>query len=514
MERGLQARPAAKRQRPRLVSTGSAPGSAKTGPGAELLAATVLVAAAYFVPRGVSWNADTHMYLTASIVDRGTLNIDPFAQFTGDLASANGHFFADKAPGLSLIAIPVYLLLKFSLLGGHSLTSLYTLPEPQRIDFLVRYLLALVYAGVPTAALTVMLYRFLPRMGLSALWSALVALSYGLATPARAFADEFFSHQLAAALLFGAFLLLYRARHGEPHARYAIVAGLLLGWSVISEYPTVLIALALGIYALSTPRCGKVMAMLVALGAAPALLIGALYNALAFGGPLGTGYSHLAGPEVFRTGQGQGLLGVTLPHLDAIWQTTFGPYRGLLLISPVLLLAVPGFVALLRIEAWKSETRLWLAIVVVYGLFTVSYFAWDGGYSLGPRDFLPALPFLMLPIGALLATAHSRLWRRLFVALAGCSFLIVNLATAVGPLASPAYSSPLTQWTLPQILAGRLDNNWGMLFGLPGLVALAPLCLLLSALAALYWREIGKHATLAAPGPEQVAEASVVAARP
>jgi hypothetical protein len=459
----------------------------------------VLVAAAYFVPRGISWNADTHLFLTASIVDRGALNIDPLAAFTGDVAAAHGHFYADKAPGLSLLATPVYLLLKYALLGGHPLTSLYAVPEPQRIDFLVRYLLALVYAGVPTAIVTVLLYRFLPRLGVGAHWSAAVALAYGLATPARTFAGEFFSHQLAAALLFGAFVLLYRARQGELDARWAALAGLLLGTAVITEYPTALIALALGIYALTAPATGRRLVWFAGLGAVPPLLVGALYNTLAFGGPLSTGYSHLAGPEAFRTGQAQGFLGITLPHLDALWQTTFGPYRGLFLLAPVLLLAAPGFVALWRLPQWRAEARLVLAVVTVYGLFTISYFAWDGGYSLGPRDFLPALPFLVLPIGALLSPGRDPRWHWAFGALALCSALVVNLATAVGPLVAPSYSSPLTQWVLPQLAAGRLDNNWGLLFRLPGLLQLLPLCLALGGLGLLYWRHTDGHAILAAP---------------
>jgi hypothetical protein len=474
----------------------SAPGAERDGGG--LLMAMVLVAAAYFVPRGISWNADTHLFLTASLVDRGALNIDPLAAFTGDVAAAHGHFYADKAPGLSLLATPVYLLLKYTLLGGHPFTSLYAVPEEQSIDFLVRYLLALVYAGVPTAIVAVLLYRFLPRLGLSVHWSAAVALAFGLATPARAFAGEFFSHQLAAALLFGAFVLLYRLRQGELDARWAAVAGLLLGTAIITEYPTALIALALGIYALMAPDIGRRLALFAGLGAVPPLLVGALYNALAFGGPLSTGYSHLAGSEVFRTGQAQGFLGITLPHLDGLWQTTFGPYRGLFLLAPVLLLAVPGFAVLQRMARWRAEARLSLAIVVAYGLFTVSYFAWDGGYSLGPRDFLPALPFLMLPIGALLVPSADARWRWAFGALAVCSALVINLATAVGPLVAPSYSSPLTQWVLPQMAAGQLDNNWGMLFRLPGLLQLLPLVLALGGLGLLYWRRTGGHATLAA----------------
>src|SRR5262249_24653890 len=134
--------------------------------------------------------------------------------------------------------------------GGRPLAALYALPETQRVDFLVRYLLALVYAGVPTAIVTVLLYRFLPRLGVGVRWSAALALTYGLGTIALPFPSRFFSHQLAAARIFGAFVLLYRVRHGELDRRFFVLVGGLLGCAVITEYPTALLVLALVVYAL------------------------------------------------------------------------------------------------------------------------------------------------------------------------------------------------------------------------------------------------------------------------
>jgi hypothetical protein len=479
----------------------------RSGPGGAYLVLVAVLAAAYFVPRGIAWNADTHIFLTASIVDRGTLNIDPLAQYTGDVASANGHFYADKAPGLSFAAIPVYIVLKYTLLGGRPYMSLFAVPAAHRLDFLIRYLLALVFGAVPTGLIALLLYRFMLRLGASRRWSAALALTYILGTIARAFADQFFSHQLAALLVFGGFVLLYRIRHEELAPRYAALAGALLGYAVITEYPTALIAAALGVYAL-IPReaaaglrgllcaANTRLGLLLAAGAVPFLLLGALYNTLAFGGPLSQGYTHLAGPESFRAGQAQGFMGVTYPHLDAIWQTTLGPYRGLFLLSPVLLLAVPGFVMIWRRLEWRTETRLWLAIVLIYALFVVSYYAWDGGFSLGPRHFLAALPFLMLPLAEVVRPVHDRRWRLATGVLAVCSTVIVELAVAAGPLAAPRYASPLTEWTLPLLRAGRLDNNWGMILGLPGLLQLLPLIVMLGIVIWRGWRKDRSSATV------------------
>jgi hypothetical protein len=97
---------------------------------------------------------------------------------------------------------------------------------------------------------------------------------------------------------------------------------------------------------------------------APAALIYMAYTTLAFGGPLALGYGHLAGPDEFQQGQAQGVFGVTYPHLEAIWQTTFGPYRGIFLLSPVLLLALPALVLLYRRTGWRADALVCAAIGV------------------------------------------------------------------------------------------------------------------------------------------------------
>ena len=475
------------------------PARAKRPPNtARFLALIVIAVAAYFVPRGISWNADTHIFLTSSIVDRGSLTIDPLARFTGDVAFAHGHYYADKAPGLSFAAIPLYALLKWTILGGHPYTSLFTVPVAQRTDFFVRYILTVALAAVPTGVLVAMLYTFLARFGLGSKARTAVALTYGLGTIARPFAGELFSHQLSALLVFSAFALLYRVRHGEGNERLAAVAGLLIGYAVITEYPVALIALALGLYALTIPERGRRLAVWFASGAAPCLLLGAVYNTLTFGGPLSVGYGHLAGPLTFRIGQAQGIFGVTYPHLDALWQTTFGPYRGLFLLCPVLLLAIPGFARLWSLRAWRAEVVTWLAIVLVYALFTISYFEWDGGFSMGPRQFLPALPFAMPAVAAVLLPGGRAIWRRLFAPLAVLSVVIVELATATSPLFDPNYGSPLTQWVLPHLRDGALDNNWGQLFHLPGVLQFLPLLLALAFAAYRHWRRLSSGATLSA----------------
>jgi 4-amino-4-deoxy-L-arabinose transferase-like glycosyltransferase len=458
------------------------------------------------------WNADTRIFLAASIVDQGQLSIDPYEQFTGDKAAYNGHYYSDKAPGSSLLAVPVYLFVKLTLYQGKtSYLHLLDVSDAKRTDFLARYLMTLLLVGLPSAFLGALLFCFLASLGLGLRGRMLLIAGYGLGTMSFAFSTVFFGHQIAALLLFAAFYLLFSLRQGRISRWHYLTAGLLASYAIITEYPTALIVGCLTLYVLYHARSWYSLLLFIG-GMLPSLGIAAVYNTLCFGGPFNQGYANLAGPEAFRVGQAQGLFGVTAPHLDALWQTTFGPYRGLFLLSPFLLLAFPGFWLLFRQRIWRSETVLWLSIVAVYFLFAISYYAWDGGYSLGPRHFIPALPFLVLPIASVL---KRRGWvRNLSVTLIGLSIVIVTLATAVYPLNDPRFDAPLTERVLPLIVGiqpdaahpalpfptiwsgfleapllthAQLDNNWGELFGLPGIWQLLPFCIGITIVLARFW---------------------------
>ena len=51
------------------------------------------------------WPDVSRLALTESIVDRHTVNIDPYHQQTGDESYRHGHFYTDKAPGMSFLAL-------------------------------------------------------------------------------------------------------------------------------------------------------------------------------------------------------------------------------------------------------------------------------------------------------------------------------------------------------------------------------------------------------------------------
>jgi len=186
----------------------------------------LLICYAYTLPRWADWNQNSRLDLVLAIVDDGTVSIDRYVNNTGDYALYQGRTYSDKPPGLSFLALPAYMVLRPILdlppvanrlqhVGstGALQSSLRADGSGLREDkvrvALVQYLLTLLVVATPAAALGVILYRLMLRLGSSELLAALGTLAYGLGTTAAAYAGNFYSHQLCAALLFGAFMLAW-----------------------------------------------------------------------------------------------------------------------------------------------------------------------------------------------------------------------------------------------------------------------------------------------------------------
>ncbi len=448
-----------------------------------------LLCYAYFVPRGVNWNADSHLVLTRALVERHTAVIDAYAAGLGDRSFYHGHYYTDKAPGLSLLAVPAYLLLK-ALLGPAFFGALF---------FVVRYLLTLLVVGLPTALAAATLSRRLrPHVGARGALAA--AGVWALGTLAFPYSTVFFSHQMAAVLLMVAFLALYLpAAPAVPVSMASRLGiGLLCGVAVACEYPTLLLAAVLlggRVLLARSSRAAVTWALPLGagmlVGVAPALI----YNSLVFGGPLAQGYAHLGGQQQFIKGMSQGVMGITGPSLEALWGITFSPYRGLFLISPFLLLAVPGLGAMWRTRPLLASNQVGpraaavvcATCVVIYGLFNISYLFWNGGFSVGPRHFTPALPYLIVPCAFAL---RSQWVRRLAVPLALYSVGAMLLAGATAPLFSPDLLNPLFGWAPTRLLAGHVANNWGFFLGLRGAASILPLLVMGALLLTLLWRRV------------------------
>ena len=129
---------------------------------------------------------------------------------------------------------------------------------------------------------------------------------------------------------------------------------------------------------------------------------------------------------------------------------------------------------LLARAGYRSEALLCTAVGLCYFAFETGYAFWDGGASVGPRHLLPAVPFLVLPAAS--ALGHRRL-RAVGTVLVAVSVTVLMAVVSTRPIFPMGMQNPLWSETLHDLGSGKMQNNWGMVFGLPGILSLLPLFL-------------------------------------
>src|SRR5919108_3980594 len=332
--------------------------------------------------------------LTQSLALRGSVSIDPYAAATGDKARYEGHWYSDKAPGVSFLALPL------ARLGFDAMRLTGRVPSHFENRGLWNRWPLLFAARLATGGL---LFLF----ALLLLWrvaeslrpgrGAAVAVTLGLATLAFPLAATVFGHLGGGILAFSAWLIAWRM-HARP--LFWPVVGLLAGIAVLFEYQAALAGIVVLVYLVVRTR-RLLSIVLFLLGAVPAGVVLGAYNWAAFGSPTHFSYGYVLIPS-----QKEGFFGISAPTWSGLDRVFFGDH-GILREQPVLLLAAAGLVLLWR-RGFRAEAAACGAVAVLFALMTSGYFDPYGGVSPGPRFFIPALPFLVVG----LAEAYSR-WPRL-----------------------------------------------------------------------------------------------------
>ena len=475
-----------------------------------ILGFALLVSYAYFYQAG-GWNQNSRFALVRAITERNTLAIDAFQESTGDRAVWRGHYYSDKAPGVALLAlIPVEAVRVVNLAGG-------TDPDSDTAIARTSYVATVVVSGIFTMAAALCVAWLSLSWGYSRGAAVFAATAYGVATPAWCYATLFMGHGLAAGCLMIAFTaaVALRDASGARASRLAWAIGLFAGWAVVSEFPAAVPVLFITVLAFATiaesstgaAATRGVMTRVVVGGAiAGAVLLA--YNTAAFGSPFHLGYASEEGFERLQTG----FFGISVPELWRVREILIGSYRGLLPLAPIVALTPVGLVTLARWRPRAGPAIVAAAIAIFYLVLNASYFYWEGGWAFGPRQVVPALPFLALGL-APLWDSWPAAGRTVLVGawLWGAALTLVAVSTTPQPPAS--IERPVTQLMIPAFFEGHLalntqrftdfraDENairrhadptasWnlGMKMGLTGLASLIPLGLVWLACAiGLVW---------------------------
>ncbi len=449
-------------------------------PGRTPVRVTMVIFLALFLTYAYSrqWVANanivTRAALTLSIIREGKLTIDPYQEATIDKSFWHGHYYCDKAPGLSLVAIPAmsvgYAILRIAGKTDFGLDS-------EKCEPSGAFKLLIVFSTVFTSALATavsgaVMFLITRKLGATLGGALFATASFGLASPAWFWACAFFGHALAAACLFagfaGAVWLLEQSPARRPRTLGWIAVGLLLGFSVVVEYPLALGAILVGamvVVKLAASRREQLVRAILgmALGVVPCIAVLMLYHWLAFDSPLRIGYDSEPGFEGMRAG----FHGLTYPKWNALYGILLSSRRGILWLSPTLVL-----MPLALGVGWKwPKIRIYLAcallIVLSFLALNASYYLWDGGLSIGPRHITPALPFAFLPFGLLWTWSGKGLRVAMSVGLA-LSFLMCFICIMV----TKSYEYPTEAIAL--FCRGDLSNI-GTDLGIRGYASLLPL---------------------------------------
>jgi hypothetical protein len=146
----------------------------------------------------------------------------------------------------------------------------------------------------------------------------------------------------------------------------------------------------------------------------------------------------------------QGFFGITWPNPNVAVELLFGLYRGLLPLSPVLVLVPVGLYVMRREQRTRVAAGAIVFVICSFLWINASYYYWDGGWSTGPRHLVPMLPLCCVA----LAFAWPRaFWaRRVTLVLLAASLVLSLICAEAGMFAPSGIRIPLIEFLLPIFL--------------------------------------------------------------
>jgi hypothetical protein len=331
--------------------------------------------------------------------------------------------------------------------------------------------------------------RVAPGTGIAA------ALTLGAGTLVLPFSTLYFSHVLSALLAFAAFVVAWRERAGPSRPGRLALAGLLAGLAIVCEYPLAIAALVVGLYAITRRGPGLVRrAFAYGAGAVAGVAPLLAYQWWAFGSPLHMTYANavaetgMSGHDLLGLNDG-GFFGITAPRLvDGLSLLVGG--RGLLTLTPVLVMAIAGVVAMYR-DGHRAEARTIGALGLAYLVYNAGYWLPFGGGSPGPRFLIPVLPFLAVGLGP-----AWRRWPAQTLAFAVISATAMVAATMSYPMIGV---NDTGEWLRRMFDAGLYQHSVLDLAGSAhGLAAILPFVVLVAAALGLGVATLGRRVALGA----------------
>ncbi len=331
------------------------------------------------------------------------------------VAGRDGLFFSKYGLGQPLLATIPILLAKW----------LRELLDSGIYDQALYLYAVSLFNQVVTAATGVLVFLLAIRLGNRVCLAVGLALGWGLTTLAWPYSKTFFSEPLfTACLLLAALgLLAYRQTAGRGRYGWLALAGLGLGYAVLTRVAGALLLPPFLVYAawatLPHPEGAPLRRANTRFAPTRAVATGwwrsALAAGLAFGIPAAGCLALLLWHNVARFGSpfDNGYTGERFdtPLLSGLAGLLVSPGKSIFLYAPLTALAVVGWPRFWRER--RAEAALYASIAAIVLVQNAKWWSWWGGWVWGPRMLAPLLPFAILGLGPLLrasAAARAAAW--------------------------------------------------------------------------------------------------------
>ena len=346
--------------------------------------------------------------LTYSVAENHSFEFtrDIAAMAVPDLATVNGKYVSLFAPGVSIIALPFYLLGR---LWG--------------LSQVFAFASVAVFAGLNVYLIYLIVRRFTTN-GFAAIAAGLTFL---FATSAWAYAGVLYQHHITTFLMLLIFFILLHSRN----ILLTLFVGFLFGFSLFVEYPNAVFFLPLLLLLLAkhidiTPISDRIRfsfnfsVLFIFLGFALGMIPFLWYNTNAYNDPF-----QLAGTlKAVRTLEATDSASLA-PQFSYKPKTVFNFFRlekipqgadvlltstdrGLMVFSPVILMGIIGLIPLFTKHRAEAYT-----LTGTIGVFVGLYMMWGdpwGGWAFGPRYMIPVVALLAIGLGVAIHTYGRALW--------------------------------------------------------------------------------------------------------
>jgi hypothetical protein len=325
-------------------------------------------------------------YLPFAILQYHTIFFEPIAKVAAQGRGDGAYWMMHRPDGQIISLYPVVVPVLVAPLYLPAVGYLHVRGwSDARLDHVAKVMEKLTASFL--AALSAALLYLLLRRRAPAMVALVLTGAYAFGTTTWVISSQaLWQHGMAELLVIGALLLL-TVPCTTPRA---LAAGLLCGLIASNRPPDVILAAALGAYALFW--AGRRRGALFAAAAALPMVVVLLYN-LRVAANVAGGYGIIGDVRFFQHDLLTGLAGLLV-----------SPTRGLLVFSPFLLFLVLAWRHLPRSREERGLTLAMTAAVVIQILLYAKT-DWRSGLSWGPRymtDLLPLLMWMLVPVVAAL----------------------------------------------------------------------------------------------------------------